>query len=365
MVRKFSISIVMGVSLVTYLLAQHVSAQEVESAENAQLQSGKVIGQHIFGLAHDVSGDPLLVDDSALIYSNPAESIELDVNGQAFKVSLFDHIFGGAYLSRINNEVAVNTQVIDFSVVSGVSSIGDAKKSEWSSVLFTENELIDAKAPEGHKERYSSYFKGQSDLYKPYNYGWLNEVIVFDEDGSNKAIKNFVAGRLFASHLLAIPGGQEFYFFDATYSGNLYLFKADQAQSFAKGTLFVVDDNGALTELGQSSALKMKFKLKKTEFDDLFKVAEPENKRCLEGMALTRTVYGEECLSVQKKNRHYAGQFEPIRSAALLGVSTFSKPVDTTEISGVELRFDRKETAIQLYKNGQLEKQVMIENARS
>ncbi|KZX76173.1 hypothetical protein A3715_02105 [Oleiphilus sp. HI0009] len=364
MIRKFPLNIALGVSLLSFLLAQNLFAQETDNPEKGQLQSGKVIGQHIFGLAHDVSGDPLLVDDSALIYPNPLATFEVDIKEQVFQVSLFDHLFGGAYLSRLDDGLTVNTQAIDFGDVNGVSSIGAATKTEWSSVLFTEHQLIDAKSSD-HKSLYVDYFKGQSDLHKPYNYGWLNEIVVLDEYGTNKAIKNFVAGRLFASHLLAMSGGQEFYFFDARYSGNLYLFKADQPQSFAKGTLYVVDDRGVSTELGQSSALKMKFKLKKTEFSDVFEVDEPLNKQCSKGMTFIRTVYGEECLSVLKKNRKYAGQFEPIRSSALLGISPFFKSTNVDDTQALELRYDSNKTAIQLYKNGQLEKQVIIESAGS
>lgn len=309
------------------------SAFAEDAADNAS--TGMVVGQHIFGLARDFQNDPLLIDETPLIYEQSAYEFDLGHEGNVFRVSLFDHAIAGAYLSELADENGklFDTNSLDFGSVGGVSSVGAAIESAWNTVLFSESTLVDANSWAEFKQSFKFYFKNKADLVEPYNHGWLNEVILLDKNGSAKAIKNYTAGRTFASNIIAMPDAKTFYLHDSEHSGNLYMFVSDEANSFSKGTLYAMSrTSDEPIQLGASSALKMKFKLKKSTFDSFYKKHDASGGACESGFTFIQTVYGAECLMPQKKNKKYAGQFEPIRTAALKGVVPFSDVGDTLSI---------------------------------
>lgn len=312
---------------------------------------GYVIGKHIYGLARDAQYDPLIIDDSPLIYQKANYEVGLELGNSSYTLSLFDNTYGGAYLNEWSGDPkqVLDTRAMDFGKVGGVYSIGSAQKSAWNSVLFNEYALVDGRDQDMFVKRYRAYFKNQGESVRPYNYGWLNEVILLSNDGQAKTIKNFAAGRTFASSMLAMPDAKTFYFLDSHSSGHLYAFTADEANSFAKGELHVVDgDSLKLQSLGKSSALKMKFKLKKADFDQFFVYEEPEKGSCSESFTYTESVYGSECLKIQKKNRKYVGQFEPIRTAAVKGV----KPFLQQSFKNVSLQYNEDKQVIELVSEG-------------
>lgn len=310
-------------------------------------KTGTVIGKHIFGLSRDFQDDPLMLAEDPLIYEKESAFHDLTVGENRFRISLFDNDIAGVYVgeySKDSNQL-IDTSALPMGAMGGVHSIAASMKSAWNTVLFTENSIVDAKGDSEHVKGMKAYFKNKSEMVNPYHYGWLNEVITLDEKGASKAIKNFASGRLFADSIVALPDGKTFYFHDQDFSGNLYLFVADEANSFAKGALYVVGSDLNLTELGKSSALKMKFKLKRVEFQDFFKTADSVKSTCKSGFKKVNSAYGEECLKPVKKNRKYVGQFEPVRQAAILGVSPFSKEKG-------ELKYDGNNNVIKLEQNG-------------
>lgn len=342
------------------LLACCLGATLCAAAESSsELKVGKVVGKHIFGLARDVQNDPLLLEGEPLIYEASANNAELTVGNRQFRVDIFDHDIGGVYLSQYNDESSLLTDTSSMSLgtIGGVHSATQLSKTAWNTLTFSEYKMIDARYSEEFASVFNPYFKGNSDLVKPYQYGWLNEVIVLDEKGNAKQIKVYAAGRLFASSYLVMPDNKTVYSHDAN-SGNLYVFIAEEANSFAKGSLYVVNSDGAisLVELGKSSALKMKFKLKKVDFSKLYKKGAVSNGSCEASFTYIDTVYGKECLKVQKKNRKYVGQFEPIRASAMKGVQPLLPEVES-------IRFDRNKNEIIVVDNRAQEKRYSLVNS--
>jgi len=309
----YNLNIVL-IGLVLSLISSHVFA----------VNAGEVVGRHIFGLARDYQGDPMIIDSGPLIYKKSSSNESITINDNHFSVSIFDHDVGSIYISELSEDRKqyIDTYLLDISAVNGVSKATGAIKTSWNSVLFSENIMPDANASDQFVENYKAYFKNNKDLVNPYNYGWINELVILNKDGQAKVIKNYAMGRLSASKVIAMPDEKTFYILDSENSGNIYLFISSKKGSLSKGTLYaLVNINGDFTylNLGKSPALKMKFKLRKADFTTFFDQQPVQGNRCVSPYALIETVYGEECLRIRPKAKKYAGQFEPARVTALLG----------------------------------------------
>lgn len=283
---------------------------------------GDVIGRNIFGLALDHRGDPLLINERTVIHSDSEFDQRIRVEDRAFMVSGFKESFGSIYVTSMDKESqkAIDTVGLDTSSLGGLAYPSGGLLTAWNSILFSEAKHIDAARSDSFIEDYKPYYKGKSAMVNPYNYGWVSELIVLDKLGKAKAIKNYAMGRVFASQVVMMPDGKTFYLLDGTGSGQLYLFIAEQANSLAKGSLYwlsMESDKLKRHFLGKTSALKMKFKLKKASFDAFFDSVLPGAGACDQGFTYINTLYGEECLKLKKKNKKYAPMFEPIRFAAL------------------------------------------------
>ena len=268
------------------------------------INSGKVIGRHIYGLAHDYQGDPVLINDRPLIYKESSFEQVLKVADKSFMISGFNDAIGSVYITRMDNSASKQLDTVDLNLASvdGFSQPTDASLTNWNSLLLTESGLIDAAKPDAFIDAFKPYYKGKANLINPYNYGWVSEVILLDSQGKAKAIKNYALGRMFAQQVIAMPDGKTIYTLDR--SGNLYLFVADQVNSLAKGQLYAVSrqqDRIKYDLLGNSAALKVKFKLKKATFNSIFQTTVVKNKRCNKKYTYVNTIYGEECLKLNKK----------------------------------------------------------------
>ena len=314
----------------------------------SDIQGGMVIGRNIYGVATDYQGDPVLIEERALIYGKSSFDKLISFEEKDFMISGFNHHIGGVYVTQVDSKTKnkLDTMALDLANVEGLSYPTGGIKTPWDSVLLTESGLIDAGNAQDFISAYKPYFKNKDNLVNPYNYGWISEVIVLDAQGQSKVIKNYALGRVFANEIMMMPDGKTFYMLDSLNSGNLYLFIAEQANSLAQGALYGVSrQQGRITHipLGDMSALKMKFKLNKIEYDAIFETAETANQACAEKFTYVNTVYGEECLKVKSKNKNYAGLFEPIRSMALKGGQSIA-----TGLTG--MRFDTEKTQIRFKK---------------
>lgn len=331
---------------------------------------GNVVGKNIFGLAIDVNADPLLILERALIFNTASFEQRLQREDEAWVISGFGDALGGLYLTRIDRETGdyLDTRSFDIAAVDGLSSPRGGITTTWGSVLFAESQMPDASRPLGFIDDFKAFYKGESDMVKPYNYGWVTEAILLDKDAGTKVIKNYAVGRVSASSLFMMPDGRTLYLHDAENSGSLYMFIAKDKNSLADGTLYGINIEGGspdYTELGSASALKMKFKLRKVEFDDLFDKSAVESGLCASGYSFISTVYGDECLKLKKKNRRYAGLFEPLRTHALkldgIDVSEFESVVFSDDQSTARLKQKGVEDAsYQLGKDGQMDSEYVL-----
>ena len=301
---------------------------------------GDVIGRHIYGLARDFQGDPLLINNDPLIYKNSSYDQTIEVDGSSFLVSLFDDVIGSIYVSEIDikNKTLIDTASLSLEKINGISRPSSAFKSPWNSIIFSENQSINYSNKSQFVKDFELFFKNKSEMVKPYNYGWVSEIIVLDKSGKSKVIKNYAMGRLAASHIVSMPDNKTYYILDADHSGNLYVFISSDMGSLAKGNLYSVSQkNGDLQYnlLGKTPALKMKFKLKKSKFNVFFDSVSPQHNKCNRPYKYINTVYGEECLRIKPKNKKYIGQFEPIRMVALSSGNLMSKDV-------INISFDLK-----------------------
>lgn len=337
------------ISLLSAFNGRVVLAEDAERAD--ELKPGQIIGRHIFGLATDTSQDPLMINDDPLIYDKVSFQEQLSVGENTFIVSGFNHDLGGLYMTRFAAETKqyIDTVSMDLPSVEGISRPSGSMVSPWQSVLFSESQAADAANPAEFIEAFKPFYKDKAEMVKPYNYGWVSEVVLLDDSGESKIIKNYAIGRVSASSLYLMPDGRSLYLHDATNSQMLYLFVSEEPNNFAKGSLYgiVLDaDKPTLVELGSESVLRMKFSLRRMEFDDLFEISNIDqltesndvvNKSCETGFTFIATHYGDECLKIKKRNEKYAGLYEPVRT---LAVKRNGAPLN--KISAVRFDSDRR-----------------------
>jgi len=297
-----------------------------ESSFSQTASGGEVVGRNIFGLATDYQGDPVLIEDRPLIYNNSAFEEIITIKKSNFLVSGFNNLIGGIYLTKLGEDRSQKIDTIPLKLVKmdGLTSPAGGKITDWNTVLFSETGLINGADSTQFVTDFKSYFKGKANLVNPYKYGWVSEVIVLNDQGQAKTIKNYSLGRLFANQVVVMPDNKTIYTIDKL--GNLYMFVAKQARSLAKGKLYAVVRNNDQVDyalLGAQAALKVKFKLKRAKFKSIFKSKVPKKQRCSKMYTYVETIYGQECLMVKKKYKKYAGLFEPIRVMAMKGYSAF------------------------------------------
>ncbi|MEA3512449.1 MAG: hypothetical protein U9R37_02510, partial [Campylobacterota bacterium] len=306
-----------------------------------EAKGGDVIGRNIFGLLTDFKHDPIIEIDKAIIIQNSSSNGMLSLKDtededrvQDFLISSFyeeNSGIGTIYITKTkleNNQIkAIDTQPVDLGLVDGIYKPSNGFKTSWNTYLFSQNGLIDSKNSKEFINNYKKYFKNKSNKVNPYKYGWGFETIILNTKGDAKVINHYSLGRTFASNILVMPDNKTVYTYDKQNSKNLYLFVANTANDFSKGNLYVAkkqESSISWVKLGKNSALRLKMKMKKDiEFKDIFKSKKPKDDSCVRGYSFTDTVYGKECLKVNKKFKKYAGTFEPVRYAAIKGVNGF------------------------------------------
>lgn len=299
---------------------------------------GDIIGRNIYGLAIDFQNDPVMLNSKPLIYKEKSFSETIKLEEKKYTVSGFKNTVGNIYLTRysVDNQTPLDTYAVDLSTVSGLVNPGMAISTPWNSLLITEEFAGDTRASSSFVEEFRPYYKNKTDLINIYNYGYVVEFILLSENGESKLIKNYAVGRVSPSSIALMPDNKTLYIHDNHKSGNLYVFVSNAENSFTKGALFALNFNNNSIQpvkLGESSALKMKFRLKKASFDTIFNFQNPESGECSEELTLIKTIYGDECIAIKKRYLNEAGLLEPIRVAALNDVKPLSKNID-------RIRFD-------------------------
>ena len=303
------------------------------------LRNGAVVGRHVFALVKDSQNKPLQQQGKIKIYSQKPCQHDLAMANKQYRVSVFSQEVGAIYLSYPDKSKQkwLDTENIALGGVKGLYFPDCGQKTPWGSILSSETGLLDARDRKKLKRIFTPYLGASIKTASPYDYGWLFEVILLDQQGHVKVIKNYAAGRTAASQVLLMPDQKTIYLYDGKFSGHLYLFIADKAASLSQGRLYVLYEQEGRIQyqlLGKGSALKMKFKLKKMRFNRIFKHKPLKKQQCAKGYKIANSYYGQECLKLQKRNKKYAGLFEPIRFAAYLGI----KPLLTKGLTLLPVR---------------------------
>jgi hypothetical protein len=317
------------------------------TASSFNINGGDVIGKNIYGVINDIKGNPIQIDGKAVIVKDNSYSGFLNIKdkeediSQDFLISSFSSSngIGSLYVTKTkmdeNGIKAIDTKSIDLSALGGVYSPSKGYKTSWNTYLFSQDKLIDSKNDKEFIQNFKPYFTHKSKLVNSYKYGWGFEAVVLNIKGDAKAINNYAMGRTFASDIAVMPDNRTVYIYDGKYSKNLYLFIADKAQDFIKGMLYVAKFDGdkmKFEKLGKNSSLKMKLKMRRgVAFKNIYKSKKAKNGKCARKYTFISTVYGDECLRVNKRFKKYAGVFEPIRQSAVLGVEPFL--TDTSSMS--------------------------------
>lgn len=323
----------------------------------ATTQAGKVVGRNVFGLAMDYQFDPVMLNQRPLIYDKVYDMALVEKEQQRFQISSFHHDIGNLYLTRLDQQdQAIDSIALDLSPIGGVSKPGNVTLSPWGTLLITSNNTFNTARPGEFISNFKPYYKNKSDLINPYDYGYVLEYVLLNASGDSKVIKNYAIGRVMADSLVMMPDGKTLYMLDNDTSGHLYVFVSDDVNSFSSGTLYAVNGQGAsigFTELGQGSALRMKFKLKKISFDSIFESVQPGDRSCPEGFSFIQSHHGTECLKIRKRNRRYAGLLEPVRTAAINQVKPFSP-------GSKSLAFDPQKNQLVLKDNNGVNRQLIL-----
>lgn len=295
------------------------------------LKPGRVVGLNIFGLAYNQSGTPLMQGIEPLIYDRVDDVVPLQVEDKTFQLAAFDGPIASLYMTRMQaaGNTAVNTQPVDVSGVGGLAGIGALTTSPWQSVLMAENYPVDAADAQPFIDLFSPYLVDTTDPLNPYDYGWVSELVVLDSSGNAKVVKHYAAGRLMASQLLVMPDQRSLYAYDGEHGGMLYLFVAEEAGSFTKGTLHALslsDSKQEWRELGEGSSLTMKLRVRRTDFSKLYeRVVVGEQDQCPADYTVIVSHAGRECLRAKPSGQRIAGLLEPIRQFLLSAGSPVGK----------------------------------------
>ncbi|MDX1812043.1 MAG: hypothetical protein R3240_08855, partial [Gammaproteobacteria bacterium] len=102
---------------------------------------GSVVGRHIYGLAKDYQGDPLLVSDKPLIHTASNFSTFVDVDKTKFLLSSFSDDIGSVYLTDIeaDSDKPQDTNAVNLASIGGLSHPVSGVNTLWNSVLMSEN----------------------------------------------------------------------------------------------------------------------------------------------------------------------------------------------------------------------------------
>lgn len=301
-----------------------------------------IIGKHIHGLILDADQDPLIRQDRAEIHPQASVRTELVTESSTLTAEAFSHPVGAIYLVRRDGDNTINTVPVDAHTINGVSQPEIGLPTAWGSVLYSEAMLVDAADATDFISAFKPYFKGDAGQVNPYDYGWPVEMVVLDDKGHGKLVKNYAMGRVAAKDIQIMPDQKTVWMLSGDGSGYLYVFIAEDARNFSKGRLLVVDlssDEARWIEVANTSSLKAKFRLKRVQFDKLLAYDTPSEQGCADALTLTETVYGRECLRITDKRN--AGLFEPHRFAALAGV-------DPQFASFVDIEYDDKQNELVL-----------------
>ncbi len=319
-------------------------------ALHAFARPGDVVDGQVFGQMRDLRGQPL-TDASGPRLCNSLDGASLiQAEGSWWSVSHGECQPGVLQLSRVEQDdegilTLASTSPVDLASVGGGNLFCAGEDTPWGSHLAAEEYEVDASRlaedgtdPGNHQDwnAMAALFGGSLRGVDPYNFGWVDEVLVLDPEGATLVTKRTAMGRF--SHELAkvLPDGRTVYLSDDGNNGGFFLFVADVAGDLSVGELYAArwgaGPDGALgalvwVALGRASEAQIApWLARKPRFEDLFERVEPVEGLCPQGFGSVNTAWKHECLKVVPGAELAASRLETRRYAALLGATTeFSK----------------------------------------
>jgi hypothetical protein len=314
------------------------------------LRSGDSVGKGIFGLLVDAKGNPLKSAGGQLEISNKNDFSSLIPMGKKlFMISHFESLPGALYLTELKQDLtngqltAINTQFMDVSKIHGVWLPCAGSVTAWNTHLGSEEYEPDARtlnlttgevAHFGYNKM-ARYYGGNLLALNPYDYGFVTEVQLLNEQGDYSVKKHYAMGRRSLELAYVMPDNKTVYLTDDGSNNGFYLFLADKPADLSAGTLYAMkwQQTGAQQggqanlewiKLGHATDQQIQSYLaQKITFNAIFDTQTPTaNQACPEGFQSINTAVGHECLKVKPDMATAAAHLETRRYAAMMGATT-------------------------------------------
>lgn len=320
------------------------------------LRSGDQVGGNTFGLLMDTNGNPIMNQDGTQRISNANDFTSLlPVGDKLFMVSHFEDRPGAMYLTELdqneNNGVltAISTRPIDFSGVRGGWVHCAGSVTPWNTHLGSEEyePLADKVNPatgsiDSYYDAMGAYFGGNLLELNPYDYGFITEVAVLNENGDTSVTKHFAMGRLAFELAYVMPDEKTVYMSDDGTNVGLYMFIADNPGDLTAGTLYAAKWNQTSPANGGSADLEWinlghatndeiaSYISSRIRFEDMFVKVEPLSEGvCPAGFNSINAGHESDsfgnyhqCLQLKPGMEKAASRLETRRYAALMGATT-------------------------------------------
>lgn len=318
------------------------------------LKTGEVRGGEIFGLLKDENDQPLRMNDGSYYVCNgqfggsgPDHTEFIKVGKKLFMITQFECNIGALYQAELKQDPktgelsAVNLKYISQSPYHGGWVHCAGMKTPWNSFLGSEEYEPDAKSldPKTGKinpyyNRIAPYFGGDLTKASPYYYGWITEIKIVNENGSDIYTKHYSMGRFAHELAYVMPDRQTVYLSDDGTNCALFMYKADKPGDLSSGTLYAAkwiqksDKNGGSADLkwiklAHSTDSEIKQIVdEKPLFNDIFDSVKPNGAKCQAGFTSINTNRGHECLRVKPGMEKAAALLESRRYAAVKGATT-------------------------------------------
>jgi hypothetical protein len=314
------------------------------------LRSGTSVGAGTFGLLVDAKGNPLTSATGDLEISNKIDfSSLIPLGKKLFMISHVEDLPGALYLTELKQDLtngqltALNTRFMDVSAIHGLWWPCAGSVTAWNSHLGSEEYEPDAKTLNltssevihfGYK-RMARYYGDNLLALNPYDYGFVIEVQIHNEQGDYSVKKHYAMGRRSLELAYVMPDKRTVYLTDDGTNNGLYLFFADQPADLSAGTLYAMkwqqtgDQQGGQADLewiklGHATDQQIQADIaKKITFNDIFATqAVTANHDCPANYQSINTATGHECLQIKPGMAIAASRLETRRYAAMMGATT-------------------------------------------
>ncbi len=236
------------------------------------------------GTPIDVNGDPIMdysVSDEPSYYISDAPDANslLTIGNQEYMISHYEYdsknnagesvsgLPASMTLTQLNRdkktgELSVqDASKIDFSSVHGLWNPCNGSTTDWDTHLGSEEYEPDARAFENkdssaykNVRSFADFYFGDASQANPYYYGWIPEISV-NHKGSASVVKHYSTGRFSHEIMKVLPDHKTALFGDDGSNTMMFMYVADKAEDFSKGTLYAAKFNQTGTQNGGSADL--------------------------------------------------------------------------------------------------------------